>query len=166
MNYKIEAEIAPTIDRLIQAIAGFSDDDFNVVPFEGSWTAGQVAEHLRLATGNLTGLFYGNTTVTERNPEAKIQQTADLFLNFETKLVSPDFIDPKMMRYEKDAMIRFFTDTKAKMLQAAAELDLSMTCEDFGLPVFGKLTRVEWIAFVIYHIQRHTLQLKKIAAAL
>ena len=164
MGYKIKGKIAPTFDKLIKTITAFSSDGFNKVPFEGSWTGGQVCEHLRLSTGNLTELLYGNTSETSKSPEEKVPQIADLFLNFETKLQSPDFIYPEMKPYDKAPMIDFFTNAKAKMLKASEELDLAPTCEDFSLPGFGKMTRVEWMTFVLYHIQRHTMQLERILA--
>ena len=39
------AEIKQTAADLLQALEAFNEHSFNQVPFEGSWTAGQVAEH-------------------------------------------------------------------------------------------------------------------------
>ena len=32
--------------ELLQLFSSFNQEQINVVPFEGSWTAGQLAEHL------------------------------------------------------------------------------------------------------------------------
>ena len=39
-------EFEETTFDLGKVLSSFSQEEFNKIPFEGSWTAGQVAEHL------------------------------------------------------------------------------------------------------------------------
>ena len=59
-------------------------------------------------------------------------------------------------------MLGAWEDTKAKITEAITTLDLSATCTAFELPESGEFTRSEWVWFAIYHIKRHTHQLKNI----
>lgn len=64
--------------------------------------------------------------------------------------------------YEKAYLLGALQDIKAGLDHAVTTLDLTKTCLAFELPVFGYLTRLEAIYFVIYHTQRHLHQLKNI----
>jgi hypothetical protein len=47
------------------------------------------------------------------------------------------------------------------MLEGKVEgADLGATCLDVEVPVFGYLTRYEWLKFIVVHAQRHIRQLK------
>ena len=40
-------EIEQSVDNFIDTLSKFNDEQVNTIPFAGSWTAGQVADHLR-----------------------------------------------------------------------------------------------------------------------
>jgi len=149
-----------TSAELLKQVSLFSEEQLNTVPFEGSWTAGQVAEHLNLAL--MADVLYGATEQTKRQPDEKTQMIKDVFLNFEVKLTTQDFILPANITYRKDECIRNLESRWAKINDAVQTLDLSETCTSFSLPVFEEFTRLEWINLFLYHTQRHIQQLKKI----
>jgi hypothetical protein len=158
------AELESTYKNLLQAISAIPADKINIVPFEGSWTAAQVTEHMLKAVG--IEVLYGKTQATSRDPAEKIKATSDLFLNMDIKMQSPDFIYPSDKKYEKQELLDMVTDKFTKLIEAARTLDLSLTCMDFEIPTFGLFTRLEFVWFYIVHTQRHTFQLQKIARAL
>ncbi len=43
---KIHKEIDETFAELQRLISSFDQEQINIVPFEGSWTAGQLAQHV------------------------------------------------------------------------------------------------------------------------
>jgi hypothetical protein len=165
-NMNKEKEIAPEIEtvtnELVQVISSFTGEQINTVPFEGSWTPGQVVDHLMKSAERLTKNIYGATIGTERKPDEKIEIIASIFLNFSSKLNSPDFIIPEKMDHDKKKLIDRVITTMAKVAEGAKTLQLSETCLDFELPRLGKLTRLEWSYFILYHTQRHIRQLKNI----
>lgn len=158
--------IRPTFDTLEQLIAQFGPESFNEIPFEGSWTAGQCVQHIKLSAGTIISVLEGNVADTSRDPAEKLPVISEVFLNFETKMKSPDFIDPEMKIYDAERFAAFFAKFKPELHEAANRLDLTKTCLDFEVPSMGKMTRLEWIAFVLFHTQRHTHQLQKIREAL
>jgi DinB family protein len=75
---------------------------------------------------------------------------------------SPEFIVPEAMDYKKDYLLQSLDKIEEELLVAIKQLDLTQTCTSFELPVYGSLTRLEALSFVLYHTQRHIRQLKNI----
>ncbi|HEY9534886.1 MAG TPA: DinB family protein [Mucilaginibacter sp.] len=158
------AELQNTYNELLNAFSSIPEDKLNTVPFEGSWTAAQVAEHILNAVGVST--LYADVKPTDRDPGEKIASVSDLFLNMDIKMQSPDFIYPSDKKYGKQQLVDMINDKFNKLLEAAKTLDLSATCLAFEVPGFGAFTRLEFVWFYIVHTQRHIFQLRKIAKAL
>ncbi len=151
-----------TESELLRVVSAFSEEQLNTVPFEGSWTAAQVAEHLLKSKSGIPQLFSGATKSTEREPDEKVEIIKSIFLDFNTKFKSPEFIIPSDPPHEKQVLLNALMNTRAAISKVAGTLDLSETCTSFPFPQLGELTRWEWMQFAICHTQRHTRQLKNI----
>jgi uncharacterized damage-inducible protein DinB len=149
-------------DDLLQTLSRFSNDEFNRVPFEGSWTAGQVAEHVLKSASGVPHVLGGSVKETEREADALIPTLTSIFLDFSTKLQSPDFIIPSDGPHDKDEMIAAMTQTMEKIKSTASTTDLNKTCTSFPFPQMGEMTGLEWLFFSSSHSKRHTNQLKNI----
>lgn len=159
-------ELTHTTDALMQLLTPLSEEQLNKVPFDGSWTAAQLGDHLYKSYGLVT-VLNGRTEATVRLPEEKIGPVKDVFLNFEIKMKSPDFIVPGSGHFNKTMLLEGLT----KRINGIKDFirlkeDLTLTCLDFALPNAGTLTRMEWIEFMTVHTIRHVHQLKGIVAAL
>lgn len=104
----------------------------------------------------------GEGRATERNPEEKVSPLRNLFLNFDIKMTSPDFVRPSDVLQNKDAILRSVEDTFEAMIVLSKKLDLTLTFPGFEMPQFGLLTRLEWLSFILFHTQRHIRQLQNI----
>lgn len=155
-----------TTRNLLQTLSSFRQENINLIPFEGSWTAAQVAEHLRMSNGFIAALLCGTMKPANRPPDQNIARIKAAFLNFDIKMESPDFILPKPGPYDQEKLVSAMEAIMTKISEGAQTLDLSATHVDLAFPVLGELTRLEMIWFVIYHTQRHTHQLKNILQAL
>jgi Protein of unknown function (DUF1569). len=164
MATELNTEIKETQTALLKALDTFSQEQLNKIPFEGSWTGGQVSEHLIKAVS--ASLLYGNTTETERPPDVMVKPLRDQFLNFDIKFQSPDFIIPSDGPHDKQEVTGQLRTIWEEIEEAASTLDLTKTCLDFELPGAGHLTRLEWVNFMIVHTKRHTRQLNNIHKAL
>lgn len=160
MKEELLDQIDTTEAELLHIYASLSQEQLNQVPFKGSWTAGQVGEHL--TKGCSVELLYGNTKPTERDPAIMIEPLRRLFLDFSTKMNSPDFIYPQENHYQKEEMYKRLETTWKNIRHAANTLDLNPTCMDFEFPGTGMLTRFEWLSFMVIHTQRHLHQLRNI----
>lgn len=162
MAKAIWEELSATKDLLLQTIKAFKAEQFNAVPFEGSWTAGQVSEHILLSASGGVNVLQGEGRATERNPEEKVSPLRNLFLNFDIKMTSPHFVRPSDVAQNKDAILRSVEDTFESMIVLSKKLDLTLTFPGFEMPQFGLLTRLEWLSFILFHTQRHIRQLQNI----
>lgn len=155
-------QLKETTDELLQTISSFNQDQFNKEPFPNSWSAAQVAEHLLKADAWLSKLLTGNTEKTQREPDEKASAIKSMFLDFNTKLPTPEFIIPSDAQHEKETLYSQLRDSRNGIIQLAGSIDLSQTFIDVPFPGFGELTGIEWIVFVFCHTKRHDHQLKNI----
>ncbi|QNF33979.1 DinB family protein [Adhaeribacter swui] len=151
---------------LQQQFAAFEDDVINQVPFTSSWTAGQVAEHLIISNMGFVEILTGPATETNRPPDELINRMKADFLNVNLKIEAADSVWPQNRVFQKEELLQSFQEVQQLISKAIVSLDLSKTCLAFKIPVYGYLTRLEAVYFVIYHTQRHINQLKKIHWAL
>ena len=155
-------EVNETIEKLLNEISAFEDKQLNVIPFEGSWTAGQVAQHLILSGSGFVRLINGPVENTERPPGQLIEKIKGIFLDFDNKMKSPNSIVPQAIPYKKDELLSAVKDIQSGANSAIDTLDLSKTCTRLKLPSLGSLTRLEALWFINYHTQRHIRQLQNI----
>ncbi len=159
---EVLAGINETLEDFIETLAAFDDDEFNEIPYEGSWTPGQVGQHVILSVSAFTALLAGPDTETERLPDLHVANLKAAFLNFDIKMQSPDFIIPPAIDYDKQEQL----DTLDRLLERLNEIipdaDMSRTCTGMELPMMGHLTRTEVAHFIVYHSTRHIHQLKRI----
>ena len=101
---KAGSEADQTFSELLNTFSGIGEEKINTVPFEGSWTPGQLAQHIVLSAGGFVNLLNGPVKETERSPEANVGMLRSLFLNFDTKMKSPDFIVPEQKNYDKQKL--------------------------------------------------------------
>ncbi|HEY9257937.1 DinB family protein [Chitinophaga sp.] len=164
MKAPLISEIDHTGSTLLRLLSSFTEEELNTVPFEGSWTAAQVAEHIWKA-GDCS-LLYGPATPTDRAPDEKVDAVKALFLNFSIKMTSPDMIRPGNDYLPKEVILANIHDIWEKLTTAANTLNLTEECLAFEVPGFGPFTRLEWIQFINIHTQRHIHQLQNIQSHL
>lgn len=159
-------DIGSTKEAILNAINAISTNDFNTIPFAGSWTAGQVADHINKATRHLQDLPGMSTAPTQAAPDGKVPMLKEIFLDMETKFKSPEFVLPSDGPHDKEALAQSIAATWDAASGYAQELDLSPTITSFELPGVGHLTRWEHLYFGLYHTQRHAQQLQRIHKAI
>lgn len=165
MKGDIERELQDTFNKLTWELSSLSGDQLNQVPFSGGWTAAQVGDHLVSSYG-IVMLLEGNTAPTSRPVDEKAREIKEMFLDFSIQMESPDFILPSEEFIFKEVLIQELEQKTGLTLKCFTTRDLSVTCLDFEVPVFGALTGWEWMHFITYHTQRHLHQLEKIKKGL
>lgn len=158
----IVSDFDESTKKLDEALNRFSEEQFNIVPFDESWTPGQVAEHLSMSEAGIPQLLLGSVRETERAIDEKETELGAIFLDFSTKLKAPEFIIPTNEPKKKQELINKLIDNRKTVSELIKELDLSKTCTSFPFPEVGELTRLEWVYFMIVHSKRHVNQLNNI----
>jgi hypothetical protein len=160
------AEFDLSSQNLIQTLNSFSEEHWNVKPVENSWSAAQVNWHLLVIEDGINRFFTGTTAPSHRNGNAIIRRM-DQFLENRTRTYSaPDYTQPPDEPGEKKDLIQKLESVRTQLAGHIIKQDLNVLCLDFKHFFFGELTRYEWIHFVVYHSNRHLVQLQNIKNAL
>ena len=162
----INSETKQSFAGLRETLSALDNQQLNTVPFSGSWTAGQTVQHIILSGTGFVQLINGPVAETLRNPDEMEQRIKTIFLDFSTKMKSPDFVVPPDDVYTKEGLINTLNALELSIEQASRLPDLSLTCLAFQLPVLGNLTRSEALCFIAYHTRRHLHQLQNISEKL
>jgi hypothetical protein len=162
LNQLVAIQVESTEKKLMQTIASIKQEDINQVPFEGSWTAGQVCEHVNLSVSGVINTLKAPAEVTERNPDQHAKELRDMFLNFNLKFSAAPAIIPSGVDHDKKALVDTLTNTFENLVDIIQAEDLTGTFAGFKFPGMGQLTRLEWVYLTIYHTQRHIHQIKNI----
>jgi uncharacterized damage-inducible protein DinB len=166
MKEKLIAEFEESTRNLLATLTSFSEQEFNRVPFEGSWSIGQVAEHLLKPESSIPGIFKGNSIQTEREPFEKTGVIESIFLDYTIKMQSPEFTLPSGEQKNKQQLIKEFAGNRKELQGLMETMDLDRTFTDFPFPQLGEFTGWEWICFAVCHTKRHIRQMKSIAEKL
>lgn len=150
---------AVVIQSLLHLVNSFSEKGFNTIPFEDSWTAAQVIDHITKSNKSIAQALALEGKPADRRPDERTPELEKIFLDFKTKLKSPDFILPTQDHYQKTILISALESSVAQLKEAARNASLNDAIEH---QAFGKITKLELLYFVIYHTQRHTFQLQHI----
>ncbi|MEO7214483.1 DinB family protein [Mucilaginibacter sp.] len=155
-------EYKTATDNFLKVLGMFNQQQFNTVPFEGSWTPAQVADHMLKSQWGLPEVLTGNTKPADRKPDAGNAFIENIFLDFSTKLKSPEFILPTEEPQNKAEVLSKYNDKSEEIQQTFKPLNPTDICLDFEIPGSGPFTRLEWLHFVACHTIRHTRQLENI----
>ncbi|MEO5591131.1 MAG: DinB family protein [Chitinophagaceae bacterium] len=146
--------------ELMHLMLPLSESQMNAVPFKDSWTAAQLATHVTKSNNGMVQALEMEGKPATRKPDERVKELKDTFLDFSTKLKSPDFIIPESGEYRKELVIGALKKSNDKLKKSAAKANPD---EMISLPAaFGEITKLELFHFVLYHTKRHIHQLKNI----
>lgn len=153
------ASLDETWNELSGLVSSTNGETINAIPFKNSWTAAQLATHVTKSNKAISQGMEMEGKPAERAADAGEANLKKMFLDFEAKYKSPEFIVPEEKSYDKDEVVKDLNNSIDNLKVARNEVDL---VEIIALPIFGEITKLELLYFVLYHTQRHLHQLKKI----
>src|SRR4051812_48187421 len=103
--------------ELQRLLSSFTSEQFNCLPFEGSWTVGQIANHLVMSNAGFLEILNGPARETERAADELVPIFKRDFLNFSIKMISPEFVRPQNKNYKKEDLIKCLDDIMASIHQ-------------------------------------------------
>ena len=159
MKKNILVQYEHTARQLLKLISSFSRDELNTIPYAGSWTAAQVVSHVTKSNQSIVQALNLEAKTTNRKPDIRVEELRTIFLDFNTKLQSPDFILPKNGTYNKEVIIADLQKSIEQLKEESENVNLSGAIHHIA---FGDITKLELLHFVVYHTERHIYQLKNI----
>jgi hypothetical protein len=146
-------------NELVQLISAVDMQKINLIPFKNSWTPAQLIVHVTKSNKAIAQALNMEGNVSPRNIDEGVAGLKKMFLDFNIKYKSPEFIIPEEGNYNKDEIIESLKRS-VERLQAAR--DKQNLTDVINLPPFGEITKLELLHFVLYHTMRHIHQLKNI----
>jgi len=134
-------------------------DKINTASEKNSWSASQLLNHVTKSTAGIAKAMQASPNPVNRIPGARIDELKKIFLDFSTKMQSPEMIVPDDGPYEKQNTLNELNNSFRRLKENAASADLTDKVE--GLP-FGDVTKLELLHFILYHTQRHVHQMQVI----
>lgn len=160
---EIITEIQTVFDSFITSLQNTDDKELNEIPFQNSWTIGQVADHIVLCSESI---FDSKTKEAGRSYDENAVELRAIFTDMEQKSEAAAAVYPKVPPHNKQELIDKIRANKIQLLTIAEEKDLSLLALDMEFPYLGYLTRYEWLTFICVHTQRHLNQLNNIKKSL
>jgi hypothetical protein len=157
------ASIHEPISGMLDLMSQLDDKKVNTVPYKNSWTAGMLFRHVSKSLNAMSKAMRRDGMPAGRDEGEKIPELKKTFLDFSSKMKSPEFIVPEDVLYEKQAIYDELNNSFGHLEQSTTHAELPDLVE--GLPL-GPVTKLEILHFVLYHTQRHLNQMKKICEAL
>jgi dihydrofolate reductase len=155
------ASLDNTTSELIELVSSFSETQINEIPSPGKWTAAQVADHVTKSNIGIIKSLEKEGKTPQRPADAGVEELKKTFLDFDKRLRSPEFILPARDIYQKKLVIEKLGISIAQLRELSKHVNLF---EMISHPIFGEVTKLELLHFVVYHTQRHIHQLKNIFA--
>ncbi len=108
-----------------KALSQFDEAQLNRAPIEGSWTAGQVADHIiKSKNGILKGLLHGKSTETDRPYDEQVKVIQGIFRGNEKSKTAP-FLEPDQPRHHLDNLLDTLKEQLAQQIEVIQTTDLT-----------------------------------------
>ncbi|MBN8673606.1 MAG: DinB family protein [Chitinophagales bacterium] len=155
----ITGSLNTTAMELVSLLKSCPENRMNNIPFEGSWTIAQVADHLFLSNTSIAKALSLEGTSINRAADERAGELEAIFLDFSKKYKAPDFIIPAKELYGKEELIHQLEHSFSTIKEVSDHTDLAVLINH---PAFGDISKLEILYFVWFHTQRHLQQVKNI----
>lgn len=135
-------------------------------PSREEWSVMDCCEHILQLEQALIRLFRGPIEKIDEHSEENITIIKERFLDFSRKLTAFGVILPQRKYKTKSEIKAALTDTRRVLVRIGANNGWARKCLLYAHPLFGHLTRLEWLGFCIYHVERHLNQMEEIVGKL
>lgn len=160
-------EYQSNTESFIKFIENISDDIFNKKPDNKTWSAAENVEHIIRSEFGTARLFNASTEKDpSRNTEKKIQKIKSQFRDRTKKLQAFGVVLPTDSDKDKNELLEKFKTSRAQVTELIKIQDLDEICTRFEHPLFGFMTRREWIHFNMVHTNRHKDQIEDLLVSL
>ena len=131
-----------------------------LVPPDGGWSAGAIAEHLLLVEIAIARLLGTASVPCDRDPEKKVAWIRKQTLNRAQRIDAPPSLLPSDAPKDPDAFCGKIAAQRRELLQVISRQDLYRLYTEKHHRIYGPLTGIEWVSFLVYHCMRHIAQLE------
>lgn len=147
------------VSELLLLIATFTKEEINRHPYDGSWSAAQVTEHITKSIASVRQALQTSGKIIDREADERVAEIKAMFLDFSLKFKAAEALLPTATYTDTTTLVSELTGSVDLFKQAAREANLS---EAIPVPGFGELTKFELLYLALYHTYRHIQQIKNL----
>ncbi|MGB0524944.1 MAG: DinB family protein [Flammeovirgaceae bacterium] len=147
--------------KLLDFIQQVDDSKLLVNPTRKEWSIMDCCEHILQLEQALMKLFRGPVEKVDAQSSSNVDLIKERFLDFSRKLTAFGVILPQRKYKSKTEISEALKETRKMLLRIGKNNGWNKKCMLYAHPLFGHLTRLEWIAFCIYHVERHLNQMEE-----
>ena len=162
METTLLADFEANTEKLIYFIEQVDDKELLANPSRTEWSIMDCCEHILQLEQALVKLFRGPVEKAEQVSNEKIEVIKSRFLDFANKLTAFGVILPQRKYKTKAEISKAIRETRTILHRIGTNNGWDKKCMMYAHPLFGHLTRLEWIGFCIYHVERHLNQMEGI----
>lgn len=132
------------------------------------WCIMECAEHVLIYEQQVVKALEGAAEpVKDRAPNSKVSDISHSFFEFEKRLRVTGNADTLQGGYGNMAdFSKTFRQNREDIKAVLHKEPVDWLCKDMEHPIFGFMTRIEWVYYLIYHTERHLQQINRIEASL
>src|SRR6478735_7953479 len=112
--------------ELVQLITGTDAQKINLIPFQNSWTAAQLIVHVTKSNKAIAQALNMEGELAIRDIDKGVAGLKKMFLDFDIKYKSPEFIIPEDGNYNKDEIIESLKRSAERLQDARSKQNLSV----------------------------------------
>lgn len=150
------------IQFLRDTLTGVDNHLYQIAPAEGKWSIQFILEHLAITESVVVNLLEGPTTETDRDPTAAVHIIKSAFNDHQKVYPNPKPVTPRGQASTIEEFLTTIEENRNKLLEDIQSKGTHDILDSFPHPLTGKMTRLEWLYFNIYHTERHIHQIKMI----
>lgn len=135
---------------------------YQISPVEGKWSIQQILDHLAVTESVILNLSKGPSLENDRDPTAIINVIKVAFGNHNKVYPNPKAVNPSGQSKSKEELLSVIETSRFAYLEEIKTKGAPHLLDLYPHPLTGKMTRIEWLYFNIYHIERHIHQIKMI----
>jgi len=133
-----------------------------------AWCIMDLAEHVLIYEQQVVKALQGAAEpVKDRAPDSKVNDISHSFFDFEKRLTVTGDPDTLEGGYTNVAdFSKTFRQNREDIKAILHKEPIDWLCKALEHPIFGFMTRMEWVYYLIYHTERHLQQINRIEASL
>ncbi|ANH82103.1 hypothetical protein A8C56_14975 [Niabella ginsenosidivorans] len=161
---KMGLDFTLAANAFIFLLENVPQDRYNEIPFEGSWTPGQVADHVIKFLSGIVYVQQQPQVVTERPVDQYEPVLKEIFLDFGKKFNAPPNAVPGNGPFDRQHQVAQIKKRVQEIIENITGDRLEKLYTGVPFPTLAEFTGLEWICFGTYHLRRHTHQLEHICS--
>lgn len=160
---EIKVIFSDSSQSFVDLVQPLNESNFTAKKSEVTWSIAEVLEHI-FNSERLIGIVIAGRKSPSENRDSNliISQVEEKFGSFEEKFQAFGPIIPSGKVTDKQELLSSIIENREKILDNLNFEELNHLCEKFTHPLFGKLTVIEWLNFILIHSGRHYKQIERL----